>query len=82
MMTGAAAKTSTATRSAAGGAGGLFSCYDFYSQFEGLTKVHARMVGAGATLNKAVRNALRETIQTCMARLLNMCTARLDQGRS
>ena len=61
MMTGAAAKTSTATRSAAGGAGGLFSCYDFYSQFEGLTKVHARMVGAGATLNKAVRNALRET---------------------
>ena len=62
MMTGAAAKTSTATRSAAGGAGGLFSCYDFYSQFEGLSKVHARMVGAGATLNKAVRNALRETV--------------------
>ena len=62
MMTGAAAKTSTATKSAAGGAGGLFSCYDFYSHFEGLSKVHARMVGAGATLNKAVRSALRETV--------------------
>ena len=61
MMSSAASKKSTATKSAAGGAGGLFSCYDFYSQFEGLSKVHARMVGAGATLNKAVRNALRET---------------------
>ena len=62
MMTGAATKTSTATKSAAGGAGGLFSCFDFYSRFEGLAKVHARMVGAGATLNKAVRSALRETV--------------------
>ena len=61
MMTGASTKTSTATKSADGGAGSLFSCYDFYSHFEGLSKVHARMVGAGATLNKAVRNALRET---------------------
>ena len=61
MMSIAATKGSTATRSAAGGAGGLFSCYDFYSRFEGLAKVHARMVGAGETLNKAVRSALRET---------------------
>ena len=51
-----------ATKSAAGGAGGLFSCLDFYSRFEGLTEVHARMVGAGATLNKAVKSALRETV--------------------
>jgi len=62
MMTGTATKKSTATKSAAGGAGGLFSCYDFYAHFEGLSKVHARMVGAGATLNKAVRSALRETV--------------------
>ena len=51
-----------ATRSAAGGAGGLFSCLDFYSRFEGLSQVHARMVSAGVTLNKAVKSALRETV--------------------
>ena len=62
MMIGASNQGSKATRSAAGGAGGLFSCYDFYSRFEGLAKVHARMVGAGETLNKAVRSALRETV--------------------
>ena len=50
-----------ATRSAAGGAGGLFSCLDFYSRFEGLSQVHARMVSAGVTLNKAVKSALLET---------------------
>ena len=51
-----------ATRSAAGGAGGLFSCLDFYSRFEGLSQVHSRMVSAGVTLNKAVKSALRETV--------------------
>ena len=61
MMTGAFTKASTATKSAAGGAGGLFSSLDFYSRFEGLSEVHARMVSAGVTLNKAVKSALRET---------------------
>ena len=60
-MSSAVTQKTKATRGAAGGAGGLFSCLDFYSRFEGLSKVHARMVGAGATLNKAVKSALRET---------------------
>ena len=61
MMSSAVTQKTKATRGAAGGAGGLFSCLDFYSRFEGLSEVHARMVGAGATLNKAVKSALRET---------------------
>ena len=61
-MIGATNQKSTATKSAAGGAGGLFSSLDFYSRFEGLSEVHARMVSAGVTLNKAVKSALRETV--------------------
>ena len=60
MMSSAITQKTKATRSAAGGAGGLFLCFDFHSRFEDLTEVHIRMVGAGATLNKAVRSALRE----------------------
>ena len=40
----------------------MFSCFDFYSRFEGLSEVHTRMVGAGGTLHKAVISALRETV--------------------
>ena len=78
-MSSAITQKSKATRSAAGGAGGLFSCLDFYSRFEGLTEVHARMVGAGATLNKAVKSALRETVMgpdtdSCDALLADVIT--------
>ena len=61
-MSNATPSTSTTTKSNAGGAGGLFSCFDFYSRFEGLSEVHTRMVGAGGTLHKAVISALRETV--------------------
>ena len=78
-MSSAITQKTKATRSTAGGAGGLFSCLDFYSRFEGLTEVHARMVGAGATLNKAVKSALRETVvgsntDSCDALLADVIT--------